>query len=128
MRFYECKKLQTVVVILYPVAIFLLLSSNRLFHTSFHSWTVPLVVTAVFCLLWGNLRYLFISTLLMCVIAVPLWLLLVEDKDSAALFRASLPFIAGWFITFALIPEMIIVGVRNAIIKSVLMKKGRSNE
>jgi maltodextrin utilization protein YvdJ len=115
MKMYANKRIQTAFTLLYPVIIFWLLSIG---HT-LNSWLIPAIVTLLFCLLWGNLRYLFVSNMLMWIISVPVWWIIESGKEGqgAVIFAASLPFIVLAFVGIVLLPEVLIVTIRNDILK-----------
>ncbi|MBB3129891.1 hypothetical protein FHS19_004596 [Paenibacillus rhizosphaerae] len=109
------KASQIVLTLIYPMAFFCFLSLDQ----PLDSWTIPIAVLILFSLLWENLTYLLISNLLTWVVAIPLWLVIMEPKEEQtfAIFTASLPFIMLLFVGFVLIPETLIVSVKNYIIK-----------
>ncbi|WP_438495363.1 hypothetical protein [Paenibacillus sp. IHBB 3054] len=116
MGFRNRKSIQIVIVLLYPLIIFGLLCMSQ----TLDSWFVPVIVTLLFSLLWANLRYLMISTILMWTTAVPAWWLLIErtrEGQGAAIFSASLPFVILLFLFLVLIPEMLIVSIGNVLVK-----------
>ncbi|OBZ15985.1 hypothetical protein [Bacillus sp. FJAT-26390] len=115
MKMYANKRIQTAFTLLYPVIIFWLLSIGH----ALNSWLIPAIVTLLFCFLWGNLRYLFFSNMLMWFIAVPVWWIIESGKEGqgAAIFAASLPFIVLVFVVIVLLPEILIVVIRNEIVK-----------
>lgn len=62
----------------------------------------------------------------MWVISVPMWLLLVErtkEGHGYAIFTASLPFIILEFIFIVLIPEILIVTLKNFIVNKWRRRK-----
>lgn len=116
------KKIQILITIIYPIIVFYVLSINR----TLESWVIPAFVTLLFCLLWSNIRYLIYSTLLMWSISVPMWLLLIErlrEDQGYAIFTSSLPFIIPLFILFVLIPEVLIIILKNFILKKFFKYK-----
>lgn len=112
MGLYNNQKIQLVISIFYPIIIFGILSTRQ------NSWLIPITVTILFSLLWGNLRYLFLSTMLMWLLSVPMWWFIERTKEGygAVNFIANLPLIIAEFIVFVLIPEMIVVTIRNTLI------------
>ncbi|WP_233500760.1 hypothetical protein [Paenibacillus antibioticophila] len=112
LKIYKSKKIQISISLLYPIVVFLILNLAPLLH----SWLLPAIVSIGFCLLWGNLRYLFFSTLLMWITSVPIWWLFIErsrEGDGAEIFISSLPFIIVAFVFVVLLPEILLVLVRN---------------
>jgi len=109
---YNNQKIQLVISIFYPIIIFGILSTRQ------NSWLIPITVTILFSLLLGNLRYLFLSTMLMWLLSVPMWWFIERTKEGygAVNFIANLPLIIAEFIVFVLIPEMIVVTIRNTLI------------
>lgn len=121
MRIYSNKRFQLIITLLYPLLIFLLLS----FREEIDTWIVPIGISLVFCFLWKNIRYLMISTLFMWVVTVPLWYFIVEvDKESqfAVLFSSSLPLVVMQFVVIVLVPEVIIISIRNSLIRRFISK------
>ncbi|CAM4516097.1 MULTISPECIES: hypothetical protein [Paenibacillus] len=115
MNLYD-KKFQFAVTCIYPIAVFCLLSFGELLH----SWTLPIVVTILFCLLWSKLSYLFAGTIVAWAVAVPIWWIIMKntsESQSAAIFISSLPFIIISFIFAVLIPEMLFIIMKNRIVK-----------
>lgn len=112
LKIYKSKKIQISISLLYPIVVFLILNLGPLLQ----SWLLPAIVSIGFCLLWGNLRYLFFSTLLMWITSVPIWWLFIErsrEGDGAEIFISSLPFIIVAFVFVVLLPEILLVLVRN---------------
>lgn len=105
-------QIQVIITMLYPIAVFTILSIGE------GSWLIPILIMLSFGLLWKNLRYLFISTLLMWIVAIPLWYFFIESREGqgAAIFSASLPFIILLFIACVLIPQILIFTIKNCII------------
>lgn len=115
MKIQTNKIIQVTITVLYPIVAFCLLSvSDKL-----DSWLIPILVMFIFSLLWRNLRYLLISTLSMWVVSIPLWWFLIERSEGdqgAAIFSSSLPFIILAFIACVLIPQILIVTIKNFMI------------
>ena len=121
MRLYSNKRCQLIITLLYPLLIFLLLS----FREEIDTWTVPIGLSLIFCFLWRNLRYLMISTLIMWVVTVPIWYFMVEvNKESqfSVLFSSSLPLVVMQFVVIVLVPEIIIISIRNSLIRRFISK------
>ncbi|OKP69468.1 hypothetical protein A3842_25500 [Paenibacillus sp. P3E] len=120
MRFRNNSKMfRIIITLLYPFTIFWLLCLRG----TLDSWLIPIIVTILFCLLWDNLRQLITSTILMWVIAVPLWWLLIErtkEGQAAIMFSNSLPFIILAFIFIVLIPEILLVSIKNSFLNKFL--------
>lgn len=124
MNIYKSKKIQIGISLLYPIVVFVILNLGPLLH----SWLLPAIVSIVFCLLWGNLRYLLFSTLLMWVTSVPIWWLFIErskEGDGAEIFISSIPFIIIAFVFVVLLPEIVWVLVRNAVIRGIINRHRR---
>ncbi|MDQ0048481.1 putative membrane protein [Paenibacillus polymyxa] len=114
MKFYDNRGAQMVVVLLYPVITFVILSNSLMIG----SWTVPAIIAILFCLLWKNTLYVIISNILMWIVSVPMWWLLVErvkTDQGAETFISSLPFIILLYIFAVLLPEISIVLFRHYI-------------
>lgn len=115
MKFLNQKKNQIIITIIYPVIVFGVLSIGNILD----SWTIPIVITLLFCLLWSKVRYVIISTILMWAISFPLWLFLIvrsREDQGYAILTSSLPFIVLPFIFIFLIPEILIVIFKNYLI------------
>lgn len=116
MRLYSNNRIQLAISLLYPLLIFVLLS----FREEINTWIVPMGVSLIFCLLWKNVRYLMISTLIMWVVTVPLWYFIIElnkESQSAVIFSSSLPLVVIQFVIIVLVPEIIIISIRNYLIR-----------
>lgn len=116
MRLYSNKGLQLTISLLYPLLIFIILS----FREELETWIVAMGVSLVFCFLWKNVRYLMISTLIMWVVTVPLWYFVIElnkENQSAVIFSSSLPLVVIQFVIIVLVPEIVIISVRNYLIR-----------
>lgn len=121
MSLYSNRKLQLPILILYPLLIFVLLS----FRKEIDTWILPMAISLLFCFLWKNVRYLLISTLIMWVVSVPLWYFLIEvnrESQSAVIFSSSLPLIFILFVIIVLVPEIIIISIRNFLIRKFISK------
>lgn len=121
MSLYSNKRLQLAISFLYPLLIFVLLS----FRKEIDTWILPMAISLLFCFLWKNVRYLMISTLIMWVVSVPLWYFLVEvnrESQSAVIFSSSSPLIFILFVIIVLVPEMIIISIRNFLIRRFISK------
>lgn len=121
MSLYSNKKLQLTISFLYPLLIFVLLS----FRKEIDTWILPMAISLLFCFLWKNIRYLMISTLIMWVISVPLWYFLIEvnrESQSAVIFSSSSPLIFILFVFIVLVPEIIIISIRNFLIRRFISK------
>lgn len=121
MSLYSNKGLQLTISFLYPLLIFVLLS----FRKEIDTWILPMVISLLFCFLWKNIRYLMISTLIMWVVSVPLWYFLIElnrESQSAVVFSSSLPLIFIQFVIIVLVPEIIIISIRNSLIRRFISK------
>ena len=73
----------------------------------------------LFCVLWANVRYVLLSTVIMIVTAVPTWWFAIAPH------QVGYTDISGWyplivieFFIFILLPEVLIVWVRNSVIGS----------
>lgn len=87
-------------------------------NDSISPWMI-IVVSLVFCALWKNVRVLLTSTVLMGITAVPIWWIYFERFTAQG--QES---IAGWYpliiadvLIFIIIPEIIIVLLRNVALK-----------
>ncbi len=121
MSLYSNRKLQLPILILYPLLIFVLLN----FRKEIDTWILPMAISLLFCFLWKNVRYLLISTLIMWVVSVPLWYFLIEvnrESQSAVIFSSSLPLIFILFVIIVLVPEIIIISIRNFLIRKFISK------
>lgn len=119
MDFYNNKKIQTAIVLLYPIVMFLILSFGR----QLGFWLYPILTSFLFSLLLGNLRLLFLASTLMWGISVPLWWLLVQRPlggQGAAIFIDSLPFVILAYIGVMLLPQIFIIVIRNFLIKKLI--------
>ncbi|MEK3790050.1 MULTISPECIES: hypothetical protein [Paenibacillus] len=117
MRLYSNRAVQIFITLLYPIIAFVILSNGRMIG----SWIIPAIIAFLFCLLWRNIGYLMISNVLLWIITIPLWWLLVErsrESQGADIFIASLPFIVLAYVFFVLLPEIIIVSLRNSILST----------
>ncbi|OZB92760.1 hypothetical protein [Paenibacillus sp. XY044] len=119
-RRLKVKASQIVLTLIYPMAFFCFLNLDQ----QLDSWTIPIAALILFGLLWENLIYLLISNLLTWVVAIPLWLVIMEpqEEQTFAIFTASLPFIMLLFAGFVLIPEMLIVTAKNYITKKFIRR------
>lgn len=122
MKLYSSKRLQLTILLLYPLLAFIIMSFGKEIKT----WVIPIIMSLVFCFLWKNIRSLLISTLIMWMVSVPLWYFLIavnKENQSAAIFSSSLPFIIWGFVLVVLVPEIIIILIRNALIRRFTSKR-----
>ncbi|APQ58805.1 hypothetical protein VK72_08590 [Paenibacillus polymyxa] len=112
MSFYNNRLVQILIVILYPITAFVILSNGA----KIVSWGIPAVIAVLFCFLWQNLRHLMISNVLLWILSVPIWLFWIEGRQVAEVFIASLPFIIPLYIFIVFLPEVIIVLIRNFLL------------
>ncbi|MET3846518.1 hypothetical protein [Paenibacillus sp. OAE614] len=85
-------------------------------------WLIPIIVMIAFALFWEGWIYLIMSTLLMWVVSVPLWWFLIERHENyqrAANFSGSLPLIILAYAGCVLIPQIIILAIKNFIINKL---------
>lgn len=82
---------------------------------------VPIIVSLVFCALWKNVIVLLISTALMAITAVPVWWIFFERFTIIGQEE-----IAGWYpviiinvLIFVILPEILIVFLRNVVLKKL---------
>ncbi|MEC0181331.1 hypothetical protein P4H61_07435 [Paenibacillus peoriae] len=121
MSFYNNRVVQILSVILYPITAFVILSNGR----AIGSWAIPAVIAILFCFLWKNLSHLMISNVLLWVVAIPMWWLLIErssEDQGAEIFISSLPFIILSYIFIVLLPEVLIVSLRNLILGKFIQR------
>lgn len=121
MKLYTITGIQILIVLLYPVIAFGLLMGNN----SLNPW-IPLGISLAFCALWRNVRILLISTALMGATAVPIWWIYferftVQGQESIA---GWYPIIIANFLFYVLIPEIIIVLLRNVALKRFAQHDG----
>lgn len=86
------------------------------------TWTIPIVIMIVFSLLWSKVSYVLISSLLLWVVTIPMWLFFIEktkEGQGYTIFVSSIPFVVLAYIAFVLLPEVIIVVINNYIIRKV---------
>ncbi|WP_068505304.1 hypothetical protein [Paenibacillus kribbensis] len=124
MSFYNNRWVQILTALLYPIVAFVILSNGRTIGT----WAVPAVIAILFCFLWKNLSYLMISNVLLWVVAIPMWWLLIErfrEDQGPAIFISSLPFIIMAYIFFVLLPEVLIISLRNFILGEFIQRNDK---
>ena len=113
MRLYNSRLVQLLVVVLYAIMAFGLLAGWNMINP----W-IDIVCIVLFCALWGNIRYLLLSTVVMLVTAVPVWwFIVVPYMPQAQDFIGWYPLIIINFLLFVLLPEIILVSGRNAVIR-----------
>lgn len=119
MRLYDTRWAQILITVLYPVAIFGLLSDWNMLSP----WVI-VVVLLLFCALWGNMRYLMLSTIIMILTAVPLWwFFIAQSTPQAQDLIGWYPLIVVNFLLFVLLPEIVIVLGRNAVLRRFAMRQ-----
>jgi len=112
-KLYKSRSVQILVGVLYAIVIFGLLSGWNVINP----WT-DIVCLVVFCALWGNVRYLLLSTVIMLITAVPVWWFAVmPHMPQAQNFIGWYPLIIINFLLFVLLPEIILVVGRNVVIR-----------
>ncbi|MGG1654273.1 hypothetical protein [Paenibacillus sp. NRS-1780] len=111
MSFYNNRLVQILIVILYPIAAFVVLSNGA----KIVSWGIPAVIAVLFCFLWKNIRYLIISNALLWILSVPIWFW-IEGGQGVEVFIANLPLIIPLFMFIVFLPEVIIVLIRNFLL------------
>ncbi len=107
------KHLEWVIIMLYPIVAFIMLSSREV---SASGW-ILLIVHLLFCLLWRNLRSLMISSIVMWIVGIPIWLY-VEAGRSAQLvanFTGSLPLIILMYMFIVFLPSLLLVSLRKKL-------------
>lgn len=112
------KIIQIIFTVLYSIWVFYILSNGE----KLGGWLIPIFVMIAFGLLWEGWIYLIMSTLLMWVVSVPLWWFLIESHENyqrAVNFSGSLPFIILAYAGCVLIPQIIILAIKNFIINKL---------
>lgn len=122
MGIYKHNKIQLTLMLLYPLIVLYLM----IICPSLNSWIVPACIALLYCSLWGDLRYLFMSNLLMWLISVPVWFFFIgQTNDGREHFIAHLGIIFVEFVFVALLPQMLFVSVRNSIIEKKIRESQR---
>jgi|GEM_PF-4313259 len=113
MKLYKSRLVQVLLAVLYAIIASGILSvSNNL-----SPW-VLMVVSLLFCALWANVRYVLLSTGLMVVTTVPVWWLAMAPHQAEYLdILGWYPVIVFNFVIFVLLPEVVVVWGRNAVIR-----------
>lgn len=111
---YKHRKIQLTLMLLYPLIVLCLM----IISPYLNSWIIPASIALLYCCLWGDLRYLFMSNLLMWLISVAVWFFLIlQTNEGKEHFIAHLAIICVEFVFVALLPQMLFVSVRNSIIE-----------
>lgn len=115
---YQSTLVQLGLCILYPVVMFVVLS-----HWNSLTWQ-PIVVGLVFCSTWRNIRFVLLSTAVLCLTTVPLWWSYVAPRiphlhESIVNFY---PLVMVNFLVILIILPSLVVGIRNAIIARTSVK------
>lgn len=121
MNIYKTKWLQIIIMLLFPITIFGVLVINN--DAAF--W-IGIVVLLLFCALWKNIIYLLCSNLLMLLITIPLWWFLIASRyptSQEALAWAPVTFV--YYLVFTLFPIIMIVLIRNSVIRYFANKTSR---
>lgn len=109
MKLYTDKRIQYGVTALYPIAAFGLLYFGEYLLSS---WVAPVCEFLLFCCLWRGLRQVLWSNLLLWMAALPVWLFSLEAGGREQIL-ANLVLIIMMFLPALLIPQLLIVDIRN---------------
>lgn len=102
-----------ITITLYPVAALIVLTNREV---SASGW-ILLAVHLLFCLLWRNLRSLMISSIVMWIVAIPIWLYVEAGRSAqaAANFTGSLRWIILMYVFIVLLPSLLLVSLRKKL-------------
>ncbi len=117
MKRYGIKWFELLIIILYPVAAYIVFT-NRVVIAS---WWIPAIVMLLFCLIWPTIRSVLISSILLWIIAAPVWLY-TETAQSAAHIRGNVPFILLMYIGIVLLPSLLLVSVKIKLWRTYTLK------
>lgn len=123
MKFYTITWIQFVVVIIYPIVVFIELMENNILNP----W-IPVISSIIFCALWKNIRIVLTSTTLMGITAVPIWWIFIErfTTQGQESILGWYPLIIFNFLVFVLLPEVFVVLIRNAALKRFVYKSHKA--
>lgn len=114
MSLHANKRLQLAFTVLYPILI-------GIFFIWMQSafWLLAVVTMLVYCALWKNIGYVLLSNLLLLALSIGLWVTEVDymQMGSVRETRAWLPFAYILYGAFCLIPSILLVPLRNLLIK-----------
>ncbi len=104
---------ELIMITLYPVVALIVLT-NREFSAS--GW-ILLALHLLFCLLWRNLRSLMISSIVMWIVAIPIWLYVEAGRSAqvVANFTGSLPLIILMYMFIVFLPSLLLVSLRKKL-------------
>ncbi|REK74397.1 hypothetical protein [Paenibacillus paeoniae] len=119
MNLHTNKWIQYGVIALYPAVAFGLLFFGEYL---LRSWMIPVLAVLLFCFLWRGMRQVLWSNLLLWVAALPIWLFSLEAGGGEQMM-ANLAFIIMMFLPVLLIPQLLIVDIRNRIYDKFVRKQ-----
>ncbi len=107
------KYLEWIIIMLYPIVAFIMLSNREV---SASGWAL-LIVHLLFCLLWRNLRSVMVSSVVIWIVAVPIWLYVEAGRSAqaAANFTGSLPWIILMYVFIVFAPSLLLVSLRKKL-------------
>ncbi|MCL9660046.1 hypothetical protein L2089_05070 [Paenibacillus hunanensis] len=107
------KHLEWVIIMLYPIVAFIMLSSREV---SASGW-ILLIVHLLFGLLWRNLRSVMVSSVVMWIVAIPIWLYVEAGRSAqvVANFTGSLPLIILMYMFIVFLPSLLLVSLRKKL-------------
>ena len=108
------RKLQQGLLVLYPLLV-------GLFFVFFQSafWLLAIGTMLVYCVLWKNLAYVLGSNLLLIALSVLLWVVEADymRMGSVEKTRDWLPFAYVFYGLFCLLPPLLLVPIRNWLLR-----------
>ncbi len=104
---------ELIMITLYPVVALIVLTNREV---SASGW-ILLIVHLLFCLLWRNLRSVMVSSVVMWIVAVPIWLYVEAGRSAqaAANFTGSLPWIILMYVFIVFAPSLLLVSLRKKL-------------
>lgn len=114
MSVYKSRSVQTLLMVLYAATWLGMLN----WHNVLSPW-VLIGALLFFCVLWANVRYVLLSTVIMTVTAVSIWWFAIAPHQIGYTnILGWYPLIIVEFCMFILLPEVLIVWVRNTGIEN----------
>ncbi|MDO3410516.1 hypothetical protein QWJ34_12160 [Saccharibacillus sp. CPCC 101409] len=114
MKLYTDKRIQITLMILYP-----LILGTVFVWVQPAFWALAVVTMLVYCGLWKNLLYMLGSNLLLLAASLLLWAIPADymQMGSVDKTRDWLPFVYILYTLFAIVPPLILVPVRNLLLR-----------
>lgn len=120
MNIYKTKWLKIIIDLLFPIVIFGVL----FFEFSDMGFWILIAVLLIFCGVWKDIKNLLFSNILTWLISIPLWWFLVARyKAWGSEMLAWSPVTFVNYLIFVLAPIILIVLLRNNIIRYFVNKK-----